>query len=201
MSKIKICGLSREEDIYAVNRAMPDYIGFVFAPSRRQVSIGQAAKLKKILDRRIKAVGVFVNENMDTVLNLIKEGVIDIAQLHGDEGSQYIKAVKSSCGCKVIKSVSVGESLPELPESADYLLFDTLSGQLGGAGKIFDWGKLKNVAPGPYFLAGGLSCENVLNAINLLNPYCVDVSSGVETDGKKDAEKIFGFIRLVRGEI
>ena len=198
MSKVKICGLSRMEDIDAVNRALPDYIGFVFAKSRRRVDEATAAMLKERLDRRIKAVGVFVNQDAGIIAGLYKNGVIDLAQLHGDEDESYILRLKESCGCPVIKASGVGDVMPRLPKNADYLLFDTLSEQRGGTGKIFDWGILNGFQGPPYFLAGGLGLENVCEAIKTLSPFCVDVSSGVEKDGLKDAEKVQELVRFVR---
>ena len=198
MTKVKICGISRMEDIEAVNRILPDFIGFVFAPSRRRVDIKRASTLKKKLDSRIKAVGVFVNENVKTVSEIYQNGIIDLVQLHGDEDDEYIKQLKDNCGCPVIKAVSVGDILPPLPVRPDYLLFDTLSEQRGGAGQTFDWNILKEYRGLPYFLAGGLSIENADKAKHLLAPYCVDISSGVETAGAKDADKIEEFVNLIR---
>ena len=200
MSKIKICGLSRIEDINYVNSSLPDYIGFVFAPSRRRIDEKTASSLKERLDGRIKAVGVFVNGDIETIAGLFFGGVIDIAQLHGDEDNDYIRRLKERCGCPVIKSVGVGDVLPPLPAAADFVLFDTLSATRGGTGKTFDWSLLRNYSGTPYFLAGGLNCENVTDARRSLAPYCIDVSSGAETDGIKDADKISRIVRLVRQE-
>ncbi|MCL2079292.1 MAG: phosphoribosylanthranilate isomerase [Oscillospiraceae bacterium] len=223
MSKVKICGLCSAEDICAVNRALPDYIGFVFAPSRRRVDIKTAAELKARIDARIKTVGVFVNETASLIESLYRSGVIDLAQLHGDEDEAYIAGLRERTDGKqgradgrewmgksvrsggqkrpplqIIKAVSVGDTMPPLPKNADYLLFDTLSPNRGGTGVSFDWDLLKSCAGLPYFLAGGLSAQNAAKAIKTLSPYCVDVSSGVETDGVKDAAKIEAFVRLVR---
>ena len=199
MTKIKICGLSRTEDIEAVNRLLPDFIGFVFAESRRKVDMKTAALLKQNLDSRIKAVGVFVNENIDTIMKLCQDEIIDIVQLHGDEDDEYIMRLKANCNCRVIKAVGIGDTLPTLPKTPDCLLFDTLSVQRGGVGKTFDWNILKDYTGLPYFLAGGLSPDNVAEAIQLLAPFCVDVSSGVETNGIKDTEKMEQFVRSVMG--
>ena len=198
MSKIKICGLSRIADIEAVNHALPDYIGFVFASSKRRVDIETAAMLKEKLSLRIKAVGVFVNEEISVISEIVQNGIIDLIQLHGDEDGAYIKQLKKACDCPVIKSVSVGDTLPALPNKADYLLFDTLSEQRGGFGKTFDWHILKEYNGPQYFLAGGLSIENVAEALSQLSPFCVDVSSGVETNGFKNPEKIYRFVQTVR---
>jgi phosphoribosylanthranilate isomerase len=198
MSKIKICGLTRTQDITAVNHSLPDYIGFVFADSRRQVDKRTAAMLKEQLDGRIKAVGVFVNEDADFVAELYKCDVIDLAQLHGDEDDSYIARLKERCGCPVIKAVGVGDKLPVLPAEPDYLLFDTLSTRRGGTGKIFNWELLKDYDGLPYFLAGGLNAENISKAIQTLAPFCVDVSSGVEAGGVKDSGKIRQIVCLAR---
>jgi len=199
MSKVKICGLSRVEDIVAVNGVLPDYIGFVFAPSRRRVDMNTAAILKEALNPQIEAVGVFVNEDIGVVGGAYQSGIIDVVQLHGDEDDAYIRRLKDRCGCPVIKAVGVGDVMPSLPLEADYLLFDTLSAeQRGGLGRAFDWNILHNYCGLPYFLAGGLTTNNVVDSIRLLRPFCVDVSSGVETDGIKDAEKIGVFIDLLR---
>jgi phosphoribosylanthranilate isomerase len=208
--KVKICGLSRAEDIAAVNRALPDYIGFVFAPSRRRVDMRTAAMLKHGLDSRIEAVGVFVNEQMETVIQAYKSGIIDLVQLHGDENDGYIRRLKESCGCRVIKAIGVGDTMPDLPSGPDYLLFDTLPTMRidarcspdftyrGGIGKTFDWNILESHHDLPYFLAGGLNKDNVSKAVRILAPYCVDVSSGVETDGLKDEKKIEEFMFAAR---
>ena len=198
MSKVKICGLSRAEDIYIVNRALPDYIGFVFAPSKRRVTIKTAAMLKAKLDPRIEAVGVFVNAEISGIAEIFKEGVIDLAQLHGDEDGAYINRLKELCGCMVIKAAGVGDSMPALPAGPDYYMFDTLSVRHGGTGRSFDWEILSKYSGPPYFLAGGLTAGNVSDALKRMSPYCVDVSSGVETNGVKDADKINDFIQKVR---
>ena len=209
MSKVKICGLSRINDIEAVNRVLPDFIGFVFAPSRRRVEISAASILKEKLDPRIKAVGVFVNEDTETTAEIFRNGIIDMVQLHGDEDDAYIKRLKDKCGCPVIKAIGIddadgnvlphtGFQRPDLPSEPDFLLFDTLSGQRGGTGRSFDWKILKEHRGLQFFLSGGLSIGNVAAAIQLLDPFCVDVSSGVETNGIKDTKKIEEFISLVR---
>ena len=198
MIKVKICGLSREADIDAVNHVLPDFVGFVFAPSRRRVDSATAAMLRKKLDARIRVVGVFVNEDMGNIIRMYKNGNIDLAQLHGDEDGEYIKRLRESCGCGVIKAIGVGDTLPPLPKEPDYLLFDALSRQRGGAGKVFDWNILQAYHGLPYFLAGGLGVDNVSGVLNALSPFCIDVSSGVETDGAKDGKKIENFVHLVR---
>jgi phosphoribosylanthranilate isomerase len=185
-------------DVDAVNCALPDFAGFVFAASRRQVDAITAARLRERLDDRIQAVGVFVNQPAEFVADLCRDGVIDVAQLHGDEDGSYIAWLRARCGCPVIKTVGVADALPPLPTGADYVLFDAASSARGGAGRTFDWRVLANYTGPPYFLAGGLSAANVTDAIRTLAPFGVDVSSGVETDGVKDAEKIEQFVRCCR---
>jgi phosphoribosylanthranilate isomerase len=200
--KVKICGLSRAEDIYYVNEVKPDYIGFVFAPSRRQVSVEQAAKLRKLLVPGIEAVGVFVNAPVEEILALLDAGVIDIAQLHGMETEVDIRRIKEESEKPVIKAVRVRESgdVETWQEtSADYLLYD--SGN--GSGETFDWTLLKENIRKPFFLAGGLHAGNITEAcceleILGITPYGVDVSSGVETAGKKDMEKIKAFMQAAK---
>jgi len=198
MSKVKICGLRRIEDIDSVNRVVPDFIGFVFAESRRCVDSDTAARLKERLDKRIQAVGVFVNQPIDYIAGLYRDEVIDLVQLHGEEDAGYICRLRENCGCQVIKSVSIDSFLPDTPEAADYILFDKASKARGGTGKAFDWNILQGYNGAAYFLAGGLDPSSVERAVSLLNPFCVDVSSGVETDGVKDMAKIERFVRLVR---
>lgn len=194
---IKICGLSRPEDIDVVNELRPDFIGFVFyEKSKRNVTKEKAKSLKEKLDSRIPAVGVFVNADPEFVISLLEERIIDIAQLHGSEDEEYIQNIRAKTGRKVIKAfvVNDAQSLEEAEKSsADYLLLD--SGM--GTGSTFDWSKLDEVTR-PYFLAGGLGLDNIDMALSEIKPYAVDVSSGVETDGVKDPAKIREFINRVR---
>jgi len=200
MTKVKICGLTRPEDVDAVNILLPEFVGFVFAESKRRVSEETATALRRRLDDRVLAIGVFVNnQDIERVAWLCNSGIIDAAQLHGDEDDEYIRRLKKICDGTIIKSVAVGDTMPDATEAADFLLFDTLSVQRGGAGNQFDWNVIKDFRRGPYFLAGGLNPQNVRAAIETLNPFCVDVSSGVETDGVKDPEKIREFINTVKG--
>lgn len=189
--KIKICGLTRKCDIEYVNELLPDYIGFVFAKkSRRYIDEQDAEELKKILDNRIKAVGVFVNESEENIFKYADKGIIDIAQLHGSEDDSFIMRIKEKL--PVIKAFKVTEQTDIEAinnSSADYVLLD--SGD--GSGKTFDWHLIEKIKR-PYFLAGGLNAENVKEAVNLLNPYAVDVSSGVEENGNKSYNKIKQFI-------
>ncbi|AGC68988.1 N-(5'-phosphoribosyl)anthranilate isomerase TrpF [Thermoclostridium stercorarium subsp. stercorarium DSM 8532] len=202
MTKVKICGLTREQDIDAVNRILPDYIGFVFAKSRRQIDERRAAELKRRLDPRIKAVGVFVNEKMDKIIRLCHKQVIDMVQLHGDENEDYILKLKEFVPNKIIKAVRV-RTRADIERAAgvpcDFLLFDAYSEKIyGGTGKTFDWSLIPSVNR-PFFLAGGINPENAVHAIKTLNPYCIDVSSGVETGGFKDPKKIIDIVAAVRG--
>ncbi|MBP5330535.1 MAG: phosphoribosylanthranilate isomerase [Lachnospiraceae bacterium] len=208
-TKIKFCGLTRPCDIEAVNELRPDYIGFVFAKkSRRYVTPETAGELKKLLDPSIPAVGVFVNETVETVAQLLNEGIIDIAQLHGNEDEDYIRRLRTFTGKPVIKAyklenVSVAaETVPTnilntaLSCSADHILLDSGA----GCGITFNWELLKGFTK-PYFLAGGLSPENAEEAVKMLHPFALDVSSGIETDGVKDNAKMAAFIAAVkRGE-
>ena len=197
MTKIKFCGLSRICDIEAANALMPDYIGFVFAGrSRRYVSKSTARELKRYLDPAIQAVGVFVNEDPDTVAGYLEEGVIDIAQLHGSEDEGYLARLRAKTDRPVIQAFRV-ESEADVQRAgqstADFLLLDSGA----GTGTTFDW-KLTLRTQRPFFLAGGLSPENVENAVRELRPYAVDVSSGIETDGRKDRNKMAAFFAAVR---
>lgn len=201
MTKVKICGLTRMEDIRAANQFHPNYIGFVFAKSRRQVDADTAGALKSGLNGEIKAVGVFVNEEIDIIQSLVKEAIIDAVQLHGSEDEEYIENLRAKISVPIIKAVSVQSSEQVLFAShlpCDYLLLDTyVSGEQGGSGKSFDWSIIPKIQK-PYFLAGGLDSRNVADAIKILHPYGVDVSSGVETGGLKDSGKMAEFISKVR---
>jgi phosphoribosylanthranilate isomerase len=199
MTKIKLCGLKRECDIEAVNKLNPDFIGFVFAQkSKRYVDPEGAAKLKAKLNKGIKAVGVFVNESPETVADLLNRGTIDIAQLHGSEDEEYISRLRSLTDKPLIKAIKV-QSKADIEaadeSSADYVLLDSGA----GTGMTFNWQLIKGIKR-PYFLAGGLSPENVAEAVKTLNPFAVDVSSGIETDGLKDEAKMADFVSTVRKE-
>lgn len=199
--KIKICGLKRNEDIEYVNEALPDYIGFVFSKSRRQVTLQQAYDLKRDLNSRIKSVGVFVNEPQDMIAELAKNGIIDLAQLHGNEDNVYISKLreKTDGKVKIIKAISISNefSIDQINEiNADFFLLDNGS---GGTGKAFDYSLIKNKVNDRIFLAGGINAGNIKNAVSL-NPYCIDVSSGAESDGIKDREKIIKLVRSIKDE-
>lgn len=199
-TKIKFCGLSRNCDIETANVLSPDYVGFVFAKnSRHCVSFARAKELKALLAPGILTVGVFVNEDPRTVAAFLEAGVIDAAQLHGDEDTDYIRGLKSLTKAPLIKAFGL-RSIHDLPAvercPADLVLLDSPG---GGTGRLFDWQLLENIQR-PYFLAGGLSAENVGEAIARLRPFGVDVSSGIETGGYKDREKMTAFAAAVREE-
>lgn len=201
MAKVKICGLTRLMDIDIVNLYLPDYVGFVFASSRRKVTYEEAKILKANLDKRIQAVGVFVNEPMDNIIRLCNENVIDIIQLHGDEEEEYIINLQASVKKTIIKAIRVKSKeyvIREGISSSDYLLLDTYStDSYGGSGVSFNRDMIPELEK-PYFLAGGLNSNNLIESIRATTPYCVDISSGVETDGYKDKEKVSEIINMVR---
>lgn len=201
MTRVKICGLRCDADIAYVNACLPDYIGFVFAESRRQVDAATAKRLRRLLHPHIASVGVFVNQSLQWIAGLVREGVIDLVQLHGEESLEEICALQAMVSVPIIKSVQVVDRIPDLPHAPEYLLFDKASAQRGGTGQVFDWRLLDRYCGGPYFLAGGLTCENVADAVQRLHPWCVDVSSGVETDGIKDRDKIARFIQTVHEQM
>ena len=198
--KLKFCGLTRAADIEAANETRPDYIGFVFAESRRRVSDLYAARLKARLDPAIQAVGVFVNDAPEHIAALADEGVIALAQLHGDEDARWIERLRRLTDVPLIKAVRVRshaviERALELP--VDYLLLDTyVKHAYGGSGKTFDW-SLTGALPKPWFLAGGLNGDNVARALQT-GAYALDLSSGIETDGIKDIDKMRRIAALVR---
>ncbi len=199
MTRIKMCGLFRPCDIRAANEIKPEYIGFVFSPgSRRYVTYEQASGLKALLEPDIKAVGVFVDENPKTVAALLDQGVIDIAQLHGREDESYIRKLRTLTDRPVIKAFCIKneyDAAQAQQSTADYILLDSGA----GTGTIFDWKLIQDIQR-PYFLAGGLSPDNVGEAVRYLYPYAVDVSSGIETDGRKDKIKMAAFAAAVRKE-
>lgn len=201
MTRVKICGLRRKEDIQAVNELRPDYIGFVFAKGRRQVRMEEAMALRRLLVTDIRAVGVFVDEPLERILDVLKCGVIDMVQLHGREDETYIDKLKCQAGSlvQIIKAVrmdSADSADAWQGSAADYLLLDNGA---GGTGQAFDHNLIKAMRK-PFFLAGGMKPANVEEAIKTVHPYAVDVSSGVETDGWKDRDKIEEIIRRVRYE-
>ena len=198
MVKIKICGLKRLEDIGIVNKYKPDYVGFVFADSKRKVSHELASKMKENLDSDIISVGVFVDASIEEIIGLFDRGVIDVAQLHGNESEEYIKNLKerTNCKLKIINAIEMsGErDLLEYGNSiADYLLLD--SGK--GSGKTFDWSLIRDDLNKDYFLAGGIDISNIEEAIDNFNPYAIDLSSSLETDGFKDENKIKEIMEVI----
>ena len=197
MTKIKICGLRREQDIRCANELMPDYIGFVFLKGKmRYVTFEEAARLRSLLDPAIPAVGVFVNEPAENVIRLLQAGTIQIAQLHGQEDEAYAEELRRAGDHCIIRAFAVRSSEDihrAFAFPADYPLLD--NGK--GTGETFDWSLFQEQEK-PFFLAGGLSPENVKEAIECFHPYAVDVSSGVETDGFKDYEKMKAFMDAVR---
>lgn len=199
MTKIKFCGLSRPCDIEEANNLLPEYIGFVFAKkSRRYVSPDQAFELKRLLAPEIKEVGVFVNETPEQIADLLSKGIIDIAQLHGNEDEEYIRQLRRLTDKPIIKAFRIETAFDiEMAEqsTADYVLLDSGA----GTGTAFDWKFIQDMKR-PYFLAGGLAPDNIGKAMQQLMPYAVDVSSGIETDGYKDKEKMAAFIAAVRKE-
>ncbi len=202
MTKIKICGLSRLEDIQAVNEYLPDYVGFVFASSKRQVSVAKAQDLKNHLSEKIAAVGVFVNEELCRIKEIYDRGIIDLVQLHGDESAEYMDNLKKLIDAPLIKAIRIEgrQSLAAVEDcAADFILVDSSYGSAyGGSGHTFDWSLLPSPLGKRFFLAGGINLDNVNQAV-ALSAYCLDVSSGVETNGFKDPAKISNIIEQVRG--
>ncbi|MCQ2539999.1 MAG: phosphoribosylanthranilate isomerase [Acetatifactor sp.] len=197
MTKIKLCGLSRVDDIIAANRLRPDYIGFVFfEKSKRNVTPEQAAALKAKLEDGIKAVGVFVSSPIDFVASLLEQGIIDAAQLHGKEDEAYIAELRKRTDKPIFQAfvVKSEEDVQRANAStADMVLLD--SGI--GSGNCFDW-QLLSAVKRPFFLAGGLNPENIEEALTVVDPYGVDVSSGIETGNFKDEKKMETFVEKVR---
>lgn len=198
--EIKICGIRRDEDIEIINKYKPEYIGFIFAPTRRYVSPERAAELSAKLNGDTKTVGVFVNEAPEKVREIVGTVNLDVVQLHGDEDGEYIKSL--GVRCEIWKAVRIkdGGGIPDI-EDADKILLDKYSPtEYGGTGETFNWSQMGDTkTKKPVILAGGLTTENVAEGIRIFNPVCVDVSSAVETDGVKDEKKIKEFIEVVRG--
>ena len=195
MTKVKICGLSTKEAVKTAVSAGADYIGFVFAPSKRQVSVEQATELAKFIPSHIQKVGVFVSPSRAELLEAVDKVGLDFVQVHG----QVVDKLFENLPCGSIQAVQV-DGNGHVPNSrADYLLFDA---PVAGSGQTFDWGRLDTTELSqPFFIAGGLNEDNVEEAIQHFTPYAVDVSSGVETDGQKDHEKIRRFIERVKNGI
>lgn len=202
MTKIKICGLRRLKDIEIINEVKPEFAGFVFARSPRQVDEKLSFQLREKMDPAVKAVGVFVNEPVWRVAAISRAGIIQMIQLHGDEDASYIEEIRmKAAGIPIIKAVRVrsADDILKVAElDVDYLLLDTfVKGVYGGSGISFDK-KLIPLVNKPYFLAGGLTAENVKENIRICHPFAVDTSSAMETDGIKDADKIRKFVERVR---
>lgn len=182
---IKFCGLRRIEDIKYSNELKPDFVGFVFAKSKRQVTIEEALLLKSKLDKNIKAVGVFKDDDIELIKNVVNNNIIDLIQLHGKEDDEYIKKIKEFTNLPIIKAYRDSKY-------ATYSLFDNIN---PGLGEVFDWNTIKTTKP--FFLAGGINIDNIDDAMKL-NPYCIDVSSGIEKDGFKDYDKMAELLKRCR---
>ena len=215
--KVKMCGISKVETIPAVVEAKPDYMGLVFAPSKRQVTVDQAKTLVEELHKQytkrynngaeqsnndeIKTVGIFVNETLDNLVTIATEVNLDVVQLHGDEDEAFIQSLKERTNVEVWKAVqirSAADAEAWIDSSADMLLFDAYhKDERGGTGEVFDWSCLDEFER-PFMLAGGIDSTNVARAIRTVRPYGIDISSGIETDGVKDDEKIKAFTNIVR---
>ena len=208
--KVKMCGISKVETIPAIIDAKPDYMGLVFAPSKRQVTVEQAKTLVEELHKQyavrynsetIKTVGVFVNETIENLLKIAEEVKLDVIQLHGDEDESFIQILKEQSNVEVWKAVQVRSAADAekwIDSSADMLLFDAYhKDERGGTGEVFDWSALDEFER-PFMLAGGIDSTNVARAIRTVRPYGLDISSGIETNGVKDDEKIKAFTNIVR---
>lgn len=219
--KIKMCGISKVETILAIVDAKPDYMGLVFAPSKRQVTVDQAKILVSELHKQyvnrynrdviqwsndvvqefIKMVGVFVNETLENLVMIATEVNLDAVQLHGDEDEAFIQSLKERTNVEVWKAVqirSAADAEKWIDSSADMLLFDAYhKDERGGTGEVFDWSYLDEFER-PFMLAGGIDSTNVARAIRTVRPYGIDISSGIETEGVKDDEKIKAFTNIVR---
>ncbi len=202
--KIKICGITQAETIEVLNRTKPDYIGFVFAESRRKVTPKQAAELSARLDSCIGRVGVFVDAEENFVLKTVQQSGLNVIQLHGNEPPEYARRLRERTDCEIWRAIRVKgtESLLQMEEyPADRFLLDAyLPNAYGGGGSAFDWKLLHGMDTASIILAGGLNMKNISEAIRRVSPFGVDISSGVETDGKKDPKKIEEMIRGVRNE-
>ena len=208
--KVKMCGISKVETIPAVVDAKPDYMGLVFAPSKRQVTVEQAKTLVEELHKQyavrynsetIKTVGVFVNETVENLLKIAEEVKLDVIQLHGDEDESFIQILKEQSNVEVWKAVQVRSAADAekwIDSSADMLLFDAYhKDERGGTGEVFDWSSLDEFER-PFMLAGGIDSTNVARAIRTVRPYGIDISSGIETNSVKDNEKMKAFTNIVR---
>ena len=192
MTKVKICGLSTEQAVATAVENGADYIGFVFAPSKRQVSLSQVKDMVKGVTGKTKIVGVFVSPTLEELQEAVQTVPLDLVQVHGDFDESLFEEVSVPS----IRALQITEKTEHVDSQADYLLFDA---PVAGSGQTFDWQLLKDkLIHKPYFIAGGLTVDNVAEAKALFHPYAVDVSSGVETDGHKDLDKIKAFIERVK---
>src|SRR5699024_6081455 len=196
---VKICGVQSPEIARETVAAGADFIGFVFARSTRQITVEQAKEISESIPNGVKKVGVFVNEDVSTINDIVKAVPLDVVQLHGDEDATVAERVEA----KVIKAIPINELTEDMIESypANYFLVDSPPKQYrGGSGESFNWDELLKYDFGQkkLILAGGLNEDNIKQAINAVHPFGVDVSSGVETDGKKDIDKIIKFIKLAK---
>lgn len=203
VTKIKICGLRREEDIAYANELHPDFVGYIMAPSKRQISCQQAVELRKKLRKDILAIGVFVNQPVSEIVGCVERGAFDWIQLHGDETEETIQKLREYVSVPIIKAVRVRSEQDCLQAdklSCEYLLFDTFSKDVyGGTGQSFSWEMIPSDLKHPYFLAGGIDSTNIKEAVTT-GCYAVDVSSGAEIGGVKDKVKMEQLIRAVRAE-
>lgn len=200
MYKVKVCGVKNSDIIPVLNAFPPDYVGFILSAGfKRSVSQDTAESLAKSLDKSIRKVGVFVNEPIQRIAALYDRGVIDLVQLHGDEPESYVAALKKICPAPVIKAVGVDSGkVPPYPSNCDFLLLDAFAPTArGGTGQKVEWRAYRELDK-PFFLAGGITPENVEEALTKVKPYAVDASGGLETDGVKDAVKIKNYIAAVR---
>ena len=188
MTKVKICGLSTAEAVETAIQAGADYIGFVFAKSKRQISLEQAHELARLVTGPTKIVGVFVSPSLEELEQAIAQVPLDIVQIHGT----FDEALIPKISVPVIRAIQLSAQESQVSSQADYLLFDA---PVAGSGQTFDWDLLKDQKiQQDFFIAGGLTVDNVHQARETFQPYALDVSSGVETDGRKDIEKIKAFI-------
>ncbi len=195
--KVKICGIKNIEEAKIINETNPDYMGFVFAKGKREVSYDLALKISKIIKPEILKAGVFVNSNFDEIIKLYRDKIIDIAQLHGEYDEDFIINLKKE-GIKTIKVIKVKKANYDIKTNADFLLFDRYYKDIqGGGNKTFDWNININ-SNVPYFVAGGLNEQNIEEMAKKLNPYGVDVSSGAEENGFKTKEKVSNIIKVVK---
>jgi len=208
--KVKMCGISKVETIPAVVEAKPDYMGLVFAPSKRQVTVEQAKILIEELHKQcinhydtkvVKTVGVFVNETLDNLVRIADTANLDAVQLHGDEDEAFIQSLKERTNVEIWKAVQIRSAADVekwIDSSADILLFDAYhKDERGGTGEVFDWSSL-DAFERPFMLAGGIDSTNVARAIRTVRPYGIDISSGIETNGMKDDKKITAFTKIVK---